>query len=230
MALYVKAFSLVLKTVSKPMAKSLKSFIVSQPELKKTCISLAQKINIMYSYVVLEAPIPRKPTTTTEKKKKSGKPLEIVVTRGRSKSSSGSSSSSHHHHVKPLSDDVALTNGAELVSEIFLFSVAGGLVYWEAEKSNEREREKKKIAAVERQQLTKLMELTKESLEDVVEELEELKRWRETVREKNYKDFKNTAFDNSNNNNNSSSRTDESSNNATIQTTKKGSWLTRKGG
>ena len=35
MALYVKAFSLVLKTVSKPMAKSLKSFIVSQPELKK---------------------------------------------------------------------------------------------------------------------------------------------------------------------------------------------------
>lgn len=230
MALYVKAFSLVLKTVSKPMAKSLKSFIVSQPELKKTCISLAQKINIMYSYVVLEAPIPRKPTTTTVMDKKSGKPLEIVVTRGRSKSSSGSSSSSHHHHVKPLSDDVALTNGAELVSEIFLFSVAGGLVYWEAEKSNEREREKKKIAAVERQQLTKLMELTKESLEDVVEELEELKRRRETVREKNYKDFKNTAFDNSNNNNNRSSRTDESSNNATIQTTKKGSWLTRKGG
>ena len=138
--------------------------------------------------------------------------------------------------MKPLSDDVALTNGAELVSEIFLFSVAGGLVYWEANKSNEREREKKKIAAVERQQLTKLMELTKESLEDVVEELEELKRWRETVREKNYKDFvEKAAFDdnnNNNNNNNRSSRTDESSNNATIQTTttKKGSWLTRKGG
>ena len=62
MALYVKAFSLVLKTVSKPMAKSLKSFVVSQPELKKTCISMAQKINVLYSYVVLEAPIP-KPTT-----------------------------------------------------------------------------------------------------------------------------------------------------------------------
>ena len=106
-------------------------------------------------------------------------------------------------------------------------------MYWEAEKSNEREREKKKIAAVERQQLTKLMELTKESLEDVVEELEELKRWRETVREKNYKDFvEKAAFDDNNNNNNRSSRTDESSNNATIQTTttKKGSWLTRKGG
>jgi hypothetical protein len=70
----------------------------------------------------------------------------------------------------------------------------------------------------------------------VVEELEELKRWRETVREKNYKDFvEKAAFDNNNNNNNNnrSSRTDESSNNnATIQTTttKKGSWLTRKGG
>jgi hypothetical protein len=76
------------------------------------------------------------------------------------------------------------------------------------------------------------MELTKESLEDVVEELEELKRWRETVREKNYKDFVEKAAFDDNNNNNRSSRTDESSNNATTQTTttKKGSWLTRKGG
>jgi hypothetical protein len=66
----------------------------------------------------------------------------------------------------------------------------------------------------------------------VVEELEELKRWRETVREKNYKDFVEKAAFDDNNNNNRSSRTDESSNNATIQTTttKKGSWLTRKGG
>ena len=37
--------------------------------------------------------------------------------------------------------------------------------------------------------MTKLMELTKDSLEDVVEELEELKRWRETVSKKNYKDL-----------------------------------------
>jgi len=70
-------------------------------------------------------------------------------------------------------------------------------VYWEAEKSNEREREKKKIAAVERQQLTKLMEITKESLEDVVAELEELKRWRRMVSEKNYDDLVATANANS---------------------------------
>ena len=200
MALYVKAFSLVLKTVSKPMAKSLKSFIVSQPDLKETCISLAQKINVFYSYVVLETPI-RKPTTfvtTTTKSGGGGKSEIVVTTRGRNKpSSSGGGSSSSG--VKPLSDDVALTNGAELVSEIFLFSVAGGLVYWEAEKSNEREREKKKIAAVERQQLTKLMEITKESLEDVVAELEELKRWRRMVSEKNYEDLVVTANTNSSN-------------------------------
>ena len=199
MALYVKAFSLVLKTVSKPMAKSLKSFIVSQPELKETCISLAQKINVFYSYVVLETPI-RKPTTfvtTTTKSGGGGKSEIVVTTRGRNKPSSSSGGGSSSSGVKPLSDDVALTNGAELVSEIFLFSVAGGLVYWEAEKSNEREREKKKIAAVERQQLTKLMEITKESLEDVVAELEELKRWRRMVSEKNYEDLVATANANS---------------------------------
>lgn len=201
MALYVKAFSLVLKTVSKPMAKSLKSFIVSQPELKETCISLAQKINVFYSYVVLETPI-RKPTTfvtTTTKSGGGGKSEIVVTTRGRHKPSSSSGGGSSSSGVKPLSDDVALTNGAELVSEIFLFSVAGGLVYWEAEKSNEREREKKKIAAVERQQLTKLMEITKESLEDVVAELEELKRWRRMVSEKNYEDLVVTANTNSSN-------------------------------
>lgn len=202
MALYVKAFSLVLKTVSKPMAKSLKSFIVSQPELKETCISLAQKINVFYSYVVLETPI-RKPTTfvttTTTKSGGGGKSEIVVTTRGRNKPSSSSGGGSSSSGVKPLSDDVALTNGAELVSEIFLFSVAGGLVYWEAEKSNEREREKKKIAAVERQQLTKLMEITKESLEDVVAELEELKRWRRMVSEKNYEDLVVTANTNSSN-------------------------------
>lgn len=220
MALYVKAFSLVLKTVSKPIAKSLKSFVVSQPELKKTCISMAQKINVLYSYVVLEAPIP-KPTTVVGK---NGKGIAIT-TRGRNKSSASSS-------IKPLSDDVALTNGAELVSEIFLFSVAGGLVYWEAEKSNEREREKKKIAAVERQQLTKLMELTKESLEDVVEELEELKRWRETVSKKNYKDLLavelTTTNDNKDYDETSSIKNDNSNN--TKKTKTKGSWMTRKGG
>ena len=201
MALYVKAFSLVLKTVSKPMAKSLKSFIVSQPELKETCISLAQKINVFYSYVVLETSI-RKPTTfvtTTTKSGGGGKSEIVVTTRGRNKPSSSSGGGSSSSGVKPLSDDVALTNGAELVSEIFLFSVAGGLVYWEAEKSNEREREKKKIAAVERQQLTKLMEITKESLEDVVAELEELKRWRRMVSEKNYEDLVVTANTNSSN-------------------------------
>ena len=218
MALYVKAFSLVLKTVSKPMAKSLKSFIVSQPELKETCISLAQKINVFYSYVVLETPI-RKPTTfvtTTTKSGGGGKSEIVVTTRGRNKpSSSGGGSSSSG--VKPLSDDVALTNGAELVSEIFLFSVAGGLVYWEAEKSNEREREKKKIAAVERQQLTKLMEITKESLEDVVAELEELKRWRRMVSEKNYEDLVATANTNSSN---------KKSNDDSGKGQKKRSWLT----
>ena len=128
MALYVKAFSLVLKTVSKPMAKSLKSFVVSQPELKKTCISMAQKINVLYSYVVLEAPIP-KPTTVVGK---NGKGIAIT-TRGRNKSSASSS-------IKPLSDDVALTNGAELVSEIFLFSVRFGV--WGGEKINERAEKK----------------------------------------------------------------------------------------
>ena len=104
-------------------------------------------------------------------------------------------------------------------------------MYWEAEKSNEREREKKKIAAVERQQLTKLMELTKDSLEDVVEELEELKRWRETVSKKNYKDLLAVELTTTNDNNDfdeTSIKNDNSNN--TKKTKTKGSWMTRKGG
>ena len=180
MALYVKAFSLVLKTVSKPMAKSLKSFVVSQPELKKTYISMAQKINVLYSYVVVGSAFIQRNRRLGRGKERKG---IAITTRGRNKSSASSS-------IKPLSDDVALTNGGRVsFGDLSLFRRRRVGVLGSRKNPNEREREKKKIAAMERQQLTKLMELTKDSLEDVVEELEELKRWRETVSKKNYKDL-----------------------------------------
>jgi optic atrophy 3 protein len=185
MALYVKAFALVLKTISKPMSKSLKSFIVSQPELKKRCISLAQKINVMYSFIVLEAPIPKSTAQAGNVASGSSHATGVnIVSRGRQRSGSSSSS---QPRIVPLTDEQALTNGAELVSEIFLFSVAGALVWWEAEKSNEREEKKKVAASLERQQLTKLMEITKESLEDIVAEIEELRQWQREVSEMNRK-------------------------------------------
>ena len=164
MALYVKGFSLLLKTVSKPMAKSLKSFVQSQPVLKKNVIAVAQRINQMYSYVVLDY-----------SRSNSGASSSSSSTRGRTRGGGGLSRYAGGT-VKPLSEEVALTNGSELVSEIFLFSVAGGLVYWEAEKSNERDRERKRTATMERQQLKKLMELTTETLKGLILEIEELKR------------------------------------------------------
>jgi hypothetical protein len=65
----------------------------------------------------------------------------------------------------------------------------------------------------------------------VVEELEELKRWRETVSKKNYKDLLAVELTTTNDNNDfdeTSIKNDNSNN--TKKTKTKGSWMTRKGG
>ena len=55
MAIYVKAFSLVLKTVSKPLAKSLKETAKSNPTLRSISIRLALRADALYQSVMSPA-------------------------------------------------------------------------------------------------------------------------------------------------------------------------------
>ena len=52
MAIYVKAFSLVLKTVSKPLAKQLKDTAKSNPTLRSLCIRVAMRADAVYQSVM----------------------------------------------------------------------------------------------------------------------------------------------------------------------------------
>ena len=52
MAIYAKAFSLVLKTVSKPLAKQLKDTAKSNPTLRSPCIRVAMRADAVYQSVM----------------------------------------------------------------------------------------------------------------------------------------------------------------------------------
>ena len=60
MALYIKGFSLVLKTVSKPLAKQLKQTAMSNPTLRSLGIAAALRADALYqSCLLYTSPSPR---------------------------------------------------------------------------------------------------------------------------------------------------------------------------
>jgi hypothetical protein len=56
MAIYVKAFSLVLKTASKPLAKQLKHLATSNATLRAVCIVVAIRADAVYQGVMVGRP------------------------------------------------------------------------------------------------------------------------------------------------------------------------------
>ncbi|KAF3939911.1 hypothetical protein ABW19_dt0201759 [Dactylella cylindrospora] len=62
-------------------------------------------------------------------------------------------------HIRPLSDAKAIERGANFISEAFLFSVAGGLILYEALRSRKKEMNRRDEVAERLQQLEELDEI-----------------------------------------------------------------------
>ncbi|KAG0152062.1 hypothetical protein CROQUDRAFT_70877 [Cronartium quercuum f. sp. fusiforme G11] len=91
----VKVFSLLIKTLSKPIASRIKSRAQEHPHFRKICVGLAQSIH------------------RYETRLASGIFAKVQPT------------------IRPLSDTKAIQNGANFISEAFLFTVALGLIVGE---------------------------------------------------------------------------------------------------
>ncbi|KAH9813071.1 optic atrophy 3 protein-domain-containing protein [Melampsora americana] len=91
----IKVFSLLIKTLSKPIANSLKSRAQDHPQFRKICVGVAQSLH------------------RYETRLASGIFSKIQPT------------------IRPLSDTKAIQNGANFLSEAFLFTVALGLIVGE---------------------------------------------------------------------------------------------------
>ena len=127
MALYIKGFSLVLKTVSKPLAKQLKATASENPTLRAMGIAWALRADAAYQSIM--ANTPPEPVTSA-----SGRRMKIAL------------------KTKPtvMTEDQALNAASEFIGEAFVFGVAGGLVYWEQLKSAEKDHVKARDADDER--------------------------------------------------------------------------------
>jgi len=150
MAIYVKAFSLVLKTVSKPLAKQLKDTAKSNPTLRSLCIRVAMRADAVYQSVM--APPLAEPLVSSggRRMRLQAKPKIAVMT-----------------------EDQALSAAAEFLGEAFVFGVAGGLVYWEQQKSAEKDAKKAEKADEERAANMRMIALQQRTLRDVAEVLRE---------------------------------------------------------
>ncbi|EWC45266.1 hypothetical protein DRE_05993 [Drechslerella stenobrocha 248] len=91
---------------------------------------------------------------------------------------SPSSESSSHHlkthapkkrhatpHIRPLSDTKAIERGANFISEAFLFSVAGGLILYEAVRSRKKEMNRRDVVAERLQNLEQEDEIWRRKVE-----------------------------------------------------------------
>ena len=154
MALYIKGFSLVLKTVSKPLAKQLKGSMVSNPTLRSLGIAAALRADTIYQSIMST---PSEPIISS-----SGRRMKLTS------------------KTKPtvMSEDQALNASAEFIGEAFVFGVSGGLVYWEQQKSAEKDFKKQKAADDERAANLSMIGMQQRSLRDLTELVRELEKRR----------------------------------------------------
>jgi optic atrophy 3 protein len=114
----VKLTTLAIKTLSKPLAKSLKARIANHAKLTEYCIAVGQGVHKFWSTVTIRA---------------AG---HIGL------------------KIKPLEESAALNQGAEFVSEVFIFSVAGACVVLEmtlSDAKKAKDSEKKKQQQLEKE-------------------------------------------------------------------------------
>ncbi|KAK6342648.1 hypothetical protein TWF718_008042 [Orbilia javanica] len=85
-------------------------------------------------------------------------------------------------HIRPLSDSKAIERGAAFISEFFLFSVAGGLILFEALRSRKKEMNRRDEVSERLQNLEEVDEIWRRKVENLERRLDEagIKRIEET--------------------------------------------------
>eukprot|EP00834_Sanchytrium_tribonematis_P007221 NODE_623_length_5327_cov_0.695103.p3 type:complete len:145 gc:universal NODE_623_length_5327_cov_0.695103:3520-3954(+) len=99
MAVQFKIFSLAMKTISKPLVQSFKTYALHNNLFKNACIQVGQFMHRVEKVGTRRLNIPGAP------------------------------------QILPLSEERALENGASMLSEFILFSIAAGILVWENKRS-----------------------------------------------------------------------------------------------
>ncbi|WEW59304.1 hypothetical protein PRK78_004773 [Emydomyces testavorans] len=152
----LKLSSLVIRTLSKPIANQIKAQAREHERFRRICISFAQnlhqvdmrlRLGLLQSTAQIERQVAREaaeahakkhkhhiPTVKTEAQMKAD---EAAAARGKEKNLEPPVSPPTPR-IRPLSEAKAIDMGANFISEAFLFMVAGGLIVFESWRSRRK--------------------------------------------------------------------------------------------
>ncbi|KAJ6186554.1 hypothetical protein N7519_007855 [Penicillium mononematosum] len=153
MSLTLKLSSLVIRTLSKPIASQIKAQAREHERFRKVCVSMAQALHRFdmrlrlgtlrdtaasqrQAAAAAEARKhkPSSPTVRNEAETKAAEEAEA-----KAKAAAEEAAKPHHYRIRPLSESKAIESGANFISESFLFVVAGGLILFESWRSRNKE-------------------------------------------------------------------------------------------
>ncbi|KAL2870106.1 OPA3 family protein [Aspergillus lucknowensis] len=150
MSLTLKLSSLVIRTLSKPIANQIKAQAREHERFRRICVSMAQGLHRLDMRLRLgtirdnataqrraaaEAEVRKHiPTSPTVKTQAETAAEEEAIAKAKE-----AEKPAPKPHIRPLSESKAIESGATFISEGFLFLVAGGLILFESWRSRRKE-------------------------------------------------------------------------------------------
>ncbi|KAI9842268.1 MAG: hypothetical protein M1837_007337 [Sclerophora amabilis] len=161
----LKITSLIVKTLSKPIANQIKSQAREHARFRRICVSFAQglhrvdmrlRLGLLQDPAAMERQATKEAAEALEKKRKLEIPTvkteaqmkadEAAAERNKTKSTEKPKVSSKPR-IRPLSEAKAIDTGANFISETFLFLVGGSLIVFESFRSRRRENNRREDVA-----------------------------------------------------------------------------------
>ncbi|KAJ5817254.1 hypothetical protein N7447_009487 [Penicillium robsamsonii] len=189
MSLTLKLSSLVIRTLSKPIASQIKGQAREHERFRKICVSMAQALHRFDMRLRLgtlrdSAAAQRRAAAEAEARKH--KPSMPTVrnaadmkaaeeAEAKAKAAAEEAAKPHHYHIRPLSESKAIESGANFISESFLFIVAGSLILFESWRSRNKESTRREGVEGRLAELEKSEEAAREALVALEKELLQLR-------------------------------------------------------
>ncbi|KKZ63108.1 hypothetical protein EMCG_02485 [[Emmonsia] crescens] len=166
MSVTLKISSLVIRTLSKPIANQIKAQAREHERFRRICISFAQslhrldmrlRLGLLQSSAAIEKQVAREAAAEAQAKKHKHN-IATVKTEAQTKLEESLATKQKEKsqeppkppppiRIRPLSEAKAIDSGATFISETFLFLVAGGLIVFEAFRSRRKETSRREDVA-----------------------------------------------------------------------------------
>ncbi|OJD19955.1 hypothetical protein AJ78_00149 [Emergomyces pasteurianus Ep9510] len=166
MSVTLKISSLVIRTLSKPIANQIKAQAREHERFRRICVSFAQslhrldmrlRLGLLQSSAAIEKQAAREAAAEAQAKKQKQN-IPTVKTEAQTKLEESLAAKRKEQaqeppkppppmRIRPLSEAKAIDSGATFISETFLFLVAGGLIVFEAFRSRRKETSRREDVA-----------------------------------------------------------------------------------